>query len=180
MGCGKYGVRKVWGVESSGAGLLALNPQPIVPKIGISEVLGWKCNDSRQSCFCWLYLSSEVLSSSGIYYKQNEMSDSWKGFSFLQVTRFYSGISVVPTMLHLTILTNNIVLFGCMSSRGLCQGSAPSIFFFFEISILWDKEKEIVGSSPAAKGQHMNIRTSLNIYTRGFICSQIFCRFYNT
>ena len=74
----------------------------------------------------------------------------------------------------------NIVLFGCMSSRGLCQGSAPSIFFFFEISILCDKEKEIVGTSPAAKGQHMNIRTSLNIYTRGFICSQIFCRFYNT
>ena len=40
MGCGKYGVRKVWGVESSGAGLLALNAQPIVPKIGISEVWG--------------------------------------------------------------------------------------------------------------------------------------------
>ena len=49
----------------------------------------------------------------------------------------------------------NIVLFGCMSSRELCQGSAPSIFFFFEISNLCDKEKDIVGSSPAAKGQNM-------------------------
>ena len=143
MGCGKYGVRKVWGVESSGAGLLALNPQPIVPKIGISEVWGWKCNNSRQSCF--------------LQWDQCSPNNSASRYS-----------------------NQNIVLFGCMSSRELCQGSAPSIFFFFKISILCDKEKEIVGTSPAAKGQHMNIRTSLNIYTRGFICSQIFCRFYNT
>lgn len=37
----------------------------------------------------------------------------------------------------------NIVLFGCMSSRGLCQGSAPSIFSSSKSQFCVTKRKKL-------------------------------------